>query len=91
MNWFVKHRMEWIAETLRVFGFINRQHLMRKFGISTPQASKDMNLFIKLNPGVAEYDLSAKQFIPRRPRPFDSVVDDIFDDLERRNLARRKS
>jgi hypothetical protein len=31
--WFEQQRMDWIAETLRIFGFINREHLMRKFGI----------------------------------------------------------
>ncbi len=34
MKWFEQHRQDWIAEMLRVYGFINRDHLMRKFGIS---------------------------------------------------------
>lgn len=34
MAWAEDYRQEWIGETLRVFGFINRAHLMRKFGIS---------------------------------------------------------
>jgi hypothetical protein len=66
MNWFQQHRLEWIAETLRVFGFINRQHIMRKFSMSMPQASLDLALFQKLHPGVAEYDLTAKRFVPRK-------------------------
>ncbi len=32
-RWYKTHRMEWIAEMLRVYGFINREHVMRKFGI----------------------------------------------------------
>lgn len=62
-RWFERHRMEWIAETLRVFGFINREHLERKFGISTPQASADLAAFQRTYPGAMAYDLSAKRYI----------------------------
>lgn len=55
--------MEWIAETLRVFGFINREHLMKKFGVSTPQASTDINRFLKLYPDAMRYDRSAKRYV----------------------------
>ena len=81
-RWFKQHRLEWIAEMLRVYGFVNRKHIMVKFGLSMPQASIDLRDFQKLYPKVAEYDLSSKTFIPRRPRPFDSPVDDIFDAVE---------
>lgn len=60
MNWFAQQRHDWIAETLRVFGFINRAHLMRKFGISTPQASIDLQRFEKLHPYAIHYDANAK-------------------------------
>jgi hypothetical protein len=63
MRWFEQHRQEWIAETLRVFGFIQRQHLMRKFGISMPQASADLQRFQKDNPNAMEYDPSGKHYI----------------------------
>lgn len=66
MRWFEQYRMDWIAETLRVFGFINRQHLERKFAVSTPQASTDLNRFQKLHPGAMSYDKSAKRFIAER-------------------------
>ena len=79
---FKQHRLEWIAEMLRVYGFVNRKHIMVKFGLSMPQASIDLRDFQKLYPKVAEYDLSAKAFVPRKPRPFDSPVDDIFDAFE---------
>jgi hypothetical protein len=52
---------------------------MAKFGLSMPQASIDLRDFQKLYPKVTEYDLRLKAFIPRRPRPYDSPVDDIFD------------
>jgi hypothetical protein len=63
MRWFEQQRQEWIAETLDVFGFIQRQHLMRKFGISKPQASADLQRFQRDNPGAMEYDPSGKHYI----------------------------
>jgi len=62
LSWYRQHRMDWIAETLRIFGFINREHLMRKFGISMPQASKDLNDFKKLYPDEIAYDLHSKRY-----------------------------
>jgi hypothetical protein len=60
--WYYRHRMEWIAEMLHVYGFINREHIERKFGLSTPQASKDLNDFQKLNPKIAQYSLTRKRY-----------------------------
>lgn len=62
-RWYTKHCMEWIAETLRVFGFINRRHIERKFGLSTPQASADLKEFQRLNPDACEYNFSAKTYV----------------------------
>lgn len=61
-RWFRNHRQDWIAETLRVFGFINRFHIERKFGLSGPQASFDLQLFIKNNPGAIEYNTASKRY-----------------------------
>lgn len=66
-RWFLQQRMEWIAETLRVFGYINREHLERKFGISTPQASKDLAAFQLAHPTAMAYDSSAKCYVANRP------------------------
>ena len=63
VKWFERTRQEWIAETLHIFGFIQRQHLMRKFGISMPQASADLQRFQRENPGAMEYDPSGKHYI----------------------------
>jgi hypothetical protein len=63
MNWFATQRQDWIAETLRVFGFINRDHLVRKFGISIVQASADMREYQERNPGAVTYDASAKRYV----------------------------
>ena len=63
MRWFARYRSGWIMETLRVFGFINREHLERKFGISTPQASIDLNAFMRDHPGVMKYNKAAKRYV----------------------------
>jgi hypothetical protein len=61
-NWFENQRVAWIAEMLHVYGFINREHLMRKFGISRPQASKDLRSFQERSSGGVRYNLSAKRY-----------------------------
>ena len=66
MNWFATVRQEWIAEMLRVYGFINREHLIRKFGISVPQASKDLAAFQRAHPNAIVYNARAKFY--QRPR-----------------------
>lgn len=63
MNWFEKKRQDWIAETLCIFGFIQRQHLMRKFSISMVQASKDLQKFSQNCPGWMEYNAREKRYV----------------------------
>lgn len=70
-RWFEGHRMDWIAETLHVFGFINREHLQRKFGISQPQASIDLRRFNAAHPGEMTYDLSAKRYVAAKQEKAD--------------------
>lgn len=62
MNWFAKARQDWINETVRVFGYINREHIVKKFGVSTPQASMDLQEFMRANPGRIVYDKSMKRY-----------------------------
>lgn len=64
-RYYHRHRMEWIAETLRVFGFINREHIERKFGLSTPQASIDLRDFQQLYPDAVTYSLTQKKFLAK--------------------------
>jgi hypothetical protein len=61
-SWFVQKRQEWIAETLRVFGFINREHIETKFGISTPQASTDLQKFQRDRPNEITYNKCSKRY-----------------------------
>lgn len=61
-RWFARHRQEWIAETIRIFGFINRTHLKRKFGVSIAQASVDLRTFMANHPGLVEYNQTSKRY-----------------------------
>jgi hypothetical protein len=63
MKWFETHRQEWIGEMLAIYGFINREHLQRKFGISTPQASLDLQAFARQHPKAMRYDTSRKCYV----------------------------
>lgn len=63
MNWFADQRQDWIAQMLKVYGFINRQHLMRNFGISNAQAALDFKSFNSKNPGTMRYDSSQRCYI----------------------------
>lgn len=61
-NWFENQRVAFIAEMLHVYGFINREHLMRKFSISQPQASKDLREYQRRSSGSMAYNLSTKRY-----------------------------
>jgi hypothetical protein len=63
MNWFWDQRQRWIAETVGIFGFINREHIVCKFGVSVPQASADLREFQKRRPGAIIYDKSLKRYV----------------------------
>lgn len=70
VNWFMQQRQDWIAERLRVYGFINREHLRRKFGISMPQASRDLQAFAREHRELITYDPSRKCYVA----PADGVL-----------------
>lgn len=76
MSWYQDHRMEWIAETLRVFGYINREHIERKFGLSTPQASADLSEFQKRFPLAMNYNSSSKRY-EADPHPLLQMGEDL--------------
>lgn len=62
-QWFQQKRQEFIAATLRQFGQIRRQDLMREFGISLPQAANDIAAFLANDPPSVRYDVSAKAYV----------------------------
>jgi hypothetical protein len=61
-NWYIAYRMQWIDEMLLIYGFINREHLIKKFNISVPQASKDLNFYMKHWPNRMKYNLNTKRY-----------------------------
>jgi DeoR/GlpR family transcriptional regulator of sugar metabolism len=63
MNWFTEQRQHWIAETVWIFGSINRGHIQRKFGVSRMVASTDLRRFMESHPGVLVYDMSGKRYV----------------------------
>lgn len=60
-RYFEKLRLEWLAEVLHIYGYFNRTHLKKKFGISTPQASADIKKFMRVNKNV-RYNTTAKRY-----------------------------
>ena len=61
-KWFQRYRLAWIDDMIHVYGFVNREHLMRKFGISTAQAAIDLRRFQRRYPNRVSYNLSAKRY-----------------------------
>jgi hypothetical protein len=62
MRWFEEQRLKWIGDRLASQGHINRRDLTEKFGISTAQASKDLNAFLRDKPNLMIYNLKMKRY-----------------------------
>ncbi len=62
MRWGVEKRLEFIEFRLFWEGGINRADIMDQFGVSVPQASKDLTLYEEKAPGNLAYDKSAKRY-----------------------------
>lgn len=62
-NWFTEQRILWIKESVEIFGFINREHIEKKFGVSVAQASLDLRAAQERWPSLIKYNKSAKQYI----------------------------
>ena len=67
MTWFAEQRQRWISEMLEVYGFINRQHMQRKFRVSEAQAANDFRAFLEANPDAMHYDASEKTYRANTP------------------------
>jgi len=63
MTWFVDRRMEWIKESVEIFGFVNRGHITKKFGITVAQASVDLREAQHRWPDLMDYDMSGKRYV----------------------------
>lgn len=62
-RWGQERRLEFIDFRLRWDGRLNRADLIAFFGISVPQASKDIARYMELAPGNLRYDASAKVYV----------------------------
>src|SRR5262245_33670665 len=62
-RWGVEQRLEFIEFRLFWEGSLNRADLIDAFGISVPQASKDLSLYQERAPGNVVYDKSAKRYV----------------------------
>lgn len=62
LKWGVERRLEFIEFRLFWEGGINRADITDFFGVSVPQASKDLSQYQELAPGNMEYDKSEKRY-----------------------------
>jgi len=63
MRWSVQKRIEFIEARLYWEGKISRKNITDFFGISVPQATKDIKEYSAIAPDNIQYDASAKQYI----------------------------
>lgn len=63
LRWGVEQRLEFIEFRLFWEGSINRGDIIETFGVSVPQASKDLSLYQERAPGNMEYDTRAKRYV----------------------------
>lgn len=63
LRWGVERRLEFIEFRLYWEGRMNRSDLIDFFGVSVPQASKDLSQYQELAPGNMVYDKSEKRYL----------------------------
>jgi hypothetical protein len=64
MRWGVEKRLEFIEFRLFWEGGINRADIIEQFGVSVPQASKDLSLYDQKAPGNLAYDKRRRRYFP---------------------------
>ena len=62
MRWGLEKRLQFIEFRTYWEGGINRADIIGQFGVSVPQASKDLNLYQEKVPGNLVYDKSQKRY-----------------------------
>lgn len=60
MRYFEQLRIAWIIEMVEIYGFINRSHVVKKFGVTPQVASSDFGKVQKLHPHLMSYDTGQK-------------------------------
>lgn len=63
LRWSIERRLAYVEQRLFWLGAINRTDLIRRYGVSTSQASADINRYLALNPRGVSYDKSAKCYV----------------------------
>ena len=61
-RWYLEHRLAWIKESIEIFGQINRDNIVRKFGLSMQQASRDLAIALERWPSLMVYNKSTKRY-----------------------------
>lgn len=61
-RWYLEHRLAWIKESIEIFGQINRDNIVRKFGLSMQQASHDLAIALERWPSLMVYNKSTKRY-----------------------------
>jgi hypothetical protein len=56
-------RLQFIECLLAAYGHLNRSTIMDFFALSSPQASRDISIYLELAPGNAVYDASARTYL----------------------------
>jgi hypothetical protein len=70
VTWFQRQRSEWIIETVKIFGFINREHIERKFEITSAVASTDLRDVMAAHPDLIRYNKNAKRYEAIQPESY---------------------
>lgn len=84
IRWGVEQRLEFIEFRLFWEGGINRSDIMDYFGVSVPQASKDLSQYQERAPGNMEYDKREKRYLATdsfKPLYLNPSVDRYLDHL----------
>jgi WYL domain len=63
LKWGVERRLSFIEFRLYWEGGVNRSDIIERFGVSVPQASKDLTQYQDLAPANARYDKSARRYV----------------------------
>lgn len=66
LRWSIERRLEFIEFRLYWEGGINRADIVDQFGLSVPQASKDLTRYQELAPNKMAYDKSEKRYFAAR-------------------------
>ncbi|WP_353330177.1 transcriptional regulator [Phaeobacter sp. NW0010-22] len=91
IKWATEQRFQYLEQRAFWHGSLNRSDLIEKFGISVPQASKDLASYQRMHPSNLSYDASKKQYSPTKDfTPF-FASNDADEYLSTHSDAARKS